>query len=190
MIYSVVGDLVLNLILAINSKVVREIPEITYEVSIKNVTENIVEYYLSYYIFKHQAFCILNISVAQYDPNELFFEVYAALNEFDFEESDLHKINIEDLMLKQSHLKPVVTEGITHNFDSDEIGKYEPNKLTARRTFKVKYRALTQSVKEEEEIDNYRFDEMSKVVFPYIKSLYYIFKIIHPNSKNLKSNVN
>jgi len=184
--YSLVGDLVLNLILAINSKVVREIPEITYKVSIKNVTENIVEYYLSYYLLKHNAFCILNISVAQYDPKELFFEVYAELNEFDFEESDLHKINIENLMLKQFHLRPVVTEGITRYFDTGKNGKYDQHKSTAKRTFKVKYRALTESVKEKEEIDNYRFDEMSERVFPYIKSLSEIFKVIHPDHENLK----
>lgn len=188
--YSLVGDLVMNLILAINSKVAREIPEITYKVSIENATENIVEYCLSYYLLKHNAFCILNISVAQYDPNELFFEVYAELNEFDFEESDLHKINIEDFKLKEFHLRPVVTEGITRYFDTGKNGKYDQHKSTAKRTFKVKYRALTESVKEEEEIDDYKFDEMSKVVFPYIKSLSEIFTVIHPNCKNLKGGVN
>ena len=182
-------DLVLNLILVINNKVTREIPQVTLKISIASVLKERVEYHVSYFLPKHDAFCVLNISISQDDPNKLFFEAYAELNKFGFQEADLDKINIEDFMLELFPLRPVVTEGITRHFGSDEIGKYDPSKPTARRTFKIRYRVLCQYVKMQD-ITDYRFDEMSEMAFTYIKSLYDVFKIIHPNSKNLKGDVN
>lgn len=190
MTYSLVASLALDLLLAINSKVVREIPEATHWASVEDASANSVEYSISYGLPEHDAFCMLDISVSQDNSNELSFGVHAELNEFDFEESDLHKINIEDFLLELFPLRPVVTQGLTHYFKSDENGKYDPNKPTARRTFTIRYRALSKSIKKQDIISNYRFDEMSERVFPYIKSLYDVFKIIHPNSKNLKGDVN
>ena len=189
MTHSLIDDAALGLLPAINNKVAREIPQVTHKISIASVLKEKVEYNVSYFIPKHDAFCVLNISISQDDPNKLFFEAYAELNEFDFKESDLHKINIEDFMLELFPLRPVVTEGITRHFGSDEIGKYDPSKPTARRTFKIRYRVLCKYVKIQD-ITDYKFDEMSEMAFPYIKSLYDVFKIIHPNSKNLKGDVN
>ena len=190
MTYSLVGSLALDLLLAINSKVVREIPKVAYWTSVKDVSENSIEYGVSYGLPEHDAFCTLDISVTRDDPDEIHFGVHAELNKFGFQEADLHKINIEDFMLELYPLRPVVANGFTHYFTSDENGKYDPNKPTARRTFTIRYRALSKSIKKQDIISNYRFDEMSERVFPYIKSLYDVFKIIHPNSKNLKGDVN
>ena len=116
-------DLVLNLILAINNKVTREIPQVTLKISIASVLKERVEYHVSYFLPKHDAFCVLNISISQDDPNKLFFEAYAELNKFGFQEADLDKINIEYFMLELFPLRTVVTEGITRHLCSSEMGK-------------------------------------------------------------------
>ena len=188
MTYSLVGSLALDLLLAINNKVVRGIPNVVYWTSVKDTSVNSVEYDVSYSLPEHDAFCTLDISVTQDDPDEIHFGVHAELNKFGFQEADLDKFNIKDFMLELYPLRPVVANGFTYYFTSDEIGKYDPNKPVARRTFSVKYRALSKSVKKQDRITNYRFDEMSERVFPNIKSLYDVFKTIHPNSKNLSLN--
>jgi len=187
--HSLIDDAALGLSAAINNKVAKEIPHVTHKISIESVLKERVKHHVSYFLPKHDAFCVLNISISQDDPNKLFFEAYAELNKFGFQEADLDKINIEDFMLELYPLRPVVTEGLTHYFDSDEIGKCDPSKPITRRTFKIRYRVLCQYVKIQD-ITDYKFDEMSEMAFPYIKSLYDVFKIIHPNPKNLKGDVN
>ncbi|MEX0862155.1 hypothetical protein [Nitrosopumilus sp.] len=181
MTYSLVASLAFDLILAINDKIVREIPNVTYWADVEDVSANSVECSISYSLPEHGAFCTLDISVTQDNPDEVYFGVHAELNEFDFEESDLHVINIEDSMLELYPLRPIMTQGITRYFESDENGEYSPSRSVAKRTFTVKFMALSKSIKTQDNITNYRFDEMSERVFPYIKSLYDVFKIIHPN---------
>ncbi len=180
MTYSLIGNLALDLLFAINGKVEREIPTVSSRASIKDVTANSMECWISYSLLEHHVFCILDISITQDNPDEMHFGVHAELNEFGFEDADLDKINIEDFMLKLYPLKPVVAKGITHYFASNENGQYDPSKPVTRRTFSVKYRALSKSVKKQDIVANYRFDEMSESVFPYIKSLCDVFKIIQP----------
>jgi len=71
---SLIDNIALGLLAAINNKVAREIPQVTHKISIASVLKERVEYHSSYFLPKHDAFCILNASVAQDDPNELFFE--------------------------------------------------------------------------------------------------------------------
>jgi hypothetical protein len=182
--YSLVGSLALDLLLVINSKVTREIPEVTHWASAEDVSENSAVYGISYHLPEYNTFCMLDVSVTQDDSDEIHFGAHAELNRFGFEEAELHRLNIEDFMLELFPLRPVVTKGFTHYFASDENGKYDPSKPVARRTLSIKYRALSKSIKKQDYIPNYRFGEMSECVFPYVKSLYDVFKTIHPNFKN------
>lgn len=180
--YSLVSDLALDLILAINSKVTKEIPDMVSYGYLKEASMNQAIYKIHFCIHgKREAFCILEITVFQYDK-ELDFEVFAEYEEYDFEESNLDKISIGTIMTQYRHLRPIVTEGIRHYFDNDENVK-DNCKSTARRTFKVRYTAITEYMEEKVGyLDSYGFEEMSNKVFLYIKSLYEIFKVIHPRT--------
>jgi hypothetical protein len=94
-------------------------------------------------------------------------------------ESRLDKISNENIMMHHYHLKPMVTEGLNHYFDTDAKEKDDQSKSTASLTFKVRYRAITEYMEEKKHLDSYGFEEMSNKAFPYIKSLYEIFKVIH-----------
>lgn len=176
----------MDLLLAINNKVTSEIPNVEYWTSMEDMSANSAEYGVSYSLPENNVFCMLDISVTQNESDEIHFGAHAELNKFGFEEADLHKINIADTMLELYPLRPVVEKGFTHYFASDENGKHNPNKLAVRQTFSVKYRALSKSTMIQYNTTNYRFDEMAENVFPYIKSLYDIFKTIHPNIENLE----
>ncbi len=179
--YSFVGNLALDLLSAINSKVLKEIPDIQYSCRVDDVSVNRAVYSVSYSIPKHNVFCILEINVIQYDPPDLCFEVYADYREYDFKKPDLHKINIEHLMSQYANLRPIITEGITHYYSIDENKKTYCIKPTADRYFKVRYRAVEEYDKEDDRhVTDYGFEEMANRAYPCIKSLYDIYQIVHP----------
>lgn len=181
-----VGGVALGLLLEINNKAMKEIPEIRSWGGVDEVSENCGSYnlYLGM-IEKREAFCRLGVVVNQIDK-ELVFEVFTEHEEHDFKKSDLHKINIENLMSQYSNLKPVVTEGIVHLYGDIENGKIDWDKRVAKRTFKVSYKIIEEFIKENEDYSHdYDLGEMSKKAIPYIKSLLEIFKVIHPSREKL-----
>ena len=178
--YSLVGNLALDLLLAINSKALKEIPKLKTWGHVEDVSENNAVIHLSLGIpEKLESFCVIEITVTQYDK-EVFFEVIAKHEEFDIEVSDLHRINIDDLMSQYADLRPVITEGFRHYYNIDEFQKTDIVKPAARRTFEVNYTAVFEFIEEQTSQVNYGFDKMANKAFPYIKSLHEIYKIIHP----------
>jgi len=182
---SLVSSVTLDLLLAIHSKVAKEISDVSQWTSV-DVSENISEYCLSYAIPKtSNAFCVLYISVSQYEPPELFFEVYADYEYLCLKDGDGYKTCVDDLMSRYAHIKPVLTKGFVNYFDTDENEKINLKKSTAKPSFKVKYMLIQDIIDGKENYhDSYGFDEMANDIFPYIKSVYEISKIIHPNSTN------
>jgi len=189
--YSLVGSLALDLLFAINSKVVKEIPKVTHWAR-ADISENILEYGLGYAIPEMPApFCDLRISVPQHGSSELFVDVCADYEYSFIEDRDVCKTLVDNLMSEHIDLKPIITKESVKRFDTDKNGKTNFDKPITKPSFKIRYMVLHYSIMEKEDICNsYDFDKMANDVFPYIKSLYGISKIIHPNSENLKGDVN
>jgi len=89
--YSLTANFALDLLLAVNSKVTKEIPEVKQWSSIGHVSENSLQYGLHYALPEHSAFCSLYISVKQDEPRMLDFAVDADYLEVHLEYKDLHK---------------------------------------------------------------------------------------------------
>jgi len=187
--YSLVGSLTLDLLLAIHSNVAKEIPDIVQWTRV-NVSEELTEYSLSYAVSEeHDAFCVLCISVSQFEPPKLFFEVDVDYESHCMEDGDDHRIN-NGRMSKYAYLWPVITNGFIDYFGVDENGKTNLDKPAAKPRFKVKYHVTRAGIDEIEGYrDSYGFDEIANRIIPYIKSLHETFKMIHPNNENLNGSM-
>ncbi|MEX0862153.1 hypothetical protein [Nitrosopumilus sp.] len=175
MTYSLVASLAFDLALAIHRKVSEEIPSVVQRTR-ANLCEDITEYSLSYAVSEDRdPFCVLCISVSQFEPPELFFEV-----DVDYEShciEDQHKPRTYDAWITDYADKwPVMTNGFVDYLGTDENEKIHLDKHTAKQRLNVRYHVTGNAVGE---IDGYRdicgFDEVANTVCPYIKSLYDLF---------------
>jgi len=135
-------------------------------------------------------FCDLCISVPQHGSLELFVDVCTDYEYHSLKDRDMYKTIVDNLMSQHIDLKPIITKEFVKHFDTDKNGKTNFYKPITKPSFKIRYMVLHYSINEKENICNgYDFDKMANDIFPYIKSLYEISKIIHLHSKNLKGGV-
>jgi hypothetical protein len=179
------GSFALDLLLAINGKVVKEIPNVVHWASVK-MSENSLEYHIGYAIPTVPVpFCDLCIFVSQPGSSELFIDVCADYEYQNLQDLDMYKIKVNNLISQHIDLKPSITKEVVTSFDRDDF-----DKPITKQIFRIKYVAYHYTSAEKGIIwENHEFDKIANDIFPYIKSLHEISKIIHPNYENLERDI-
>lgn len=148
--------------------------DLNIKVSLNEISENSTSVHLLFFGPDYrQAFAKVEVGLNAYtlEKKALSIQIFA---EFDLRESEgLSSFKDEDvhsIIEQYFHLKPLVTEGISH-FVDNFTSRNRPIKK-ARRRLTIRYRIHDEQYEEDEDYAfNYDEDEIAKSVIQYLKSL-------------------
>lgn len=178
------GNIALSILLECSNYVMKNIKHVTSDGNIIDFSENNINLKL---LFRRTdsslRFCEIEVFVIRVTENMLAISVFAELSEMALViKPKFEKININSLMEKYQSLKPVITEGIMHNYGTIENGVVFQDKLNSTRTLKIRFGVYDQIFETEEGDLNFAYNtsEIGSRVIPYVQALKEIHEILYP----------
>ncbi|MDE1863325.1 MAG: hypothetical protein KGI33_10495 [Thaumarchaeota archaeon] len=172
------ADIASNLMLAINSTVLKALPGVEVESTVDKAGPSDSSFLLH---LRREGiwFEFAEIQIRVYEGDSvLSFEVFAELEVQDFlGRTKMESVNIEDLMQRYSSYNPVISHGLVHTLDPAKKGASDGGKTTATRSIKIRFEIFDRDIAEKEDgIYDYDLAEVAEKAVPCVKALYEIHK--------------